>query len=107
VIFYIYKYNRDILIRKSILIPTSLSLFASIFAIDHSRVFILVTFPALFWILTLWVPVQNYGKLTLKYTEIFSWAYIPLLLWGGDVVSKYGNFRVILNSIYDSISVLF
>jgi hypothetical protein len=74
-----------------------ISFLSSAAAIDHTRVFTLVSFPTIFWFFNYWLPKQYNFQKVLKTSILISWIYLPGMLWGSQIVLGYGHFRQILN----------
>ncbi len=92
--------NSWILPLRRISLGLICSVIFSVAAIDHTRVFILITFPTIIWVLIYWVPKQEKYDMVISYLYYLSWIFVPGMLWGGEIVMGYGHYRQIFDAVF-------
>jgi hypothetical protein len=72
-------------------------LMLAIFARDHSRVFVLTTFPALFYFSLHHLIIHRNETRYLYKLEVLTWITVPVALWENNLLGKFDLFGELLS----------
>jgi hypothetical protein len=67
----------------------------AISARDHTRVFVLTTFPTLFFLTLNYLKTATDQKRNLYYLEVATWVTVPLALWENNLLGNFNLFSQI------------
>ena len=77
----------------------TLCLAVAIFARDHSRVFVLTTFPALFYVALHYLTTHKSATSYLRKLEVLTWITVPVALWENNLLGNFNFFGELFSQL--------